>query len=269
MNTSGFLYFVPKDACDQPIDLDDGVGADGPQYGKLAIDRLPPKLGELFTNFRDVPDKIIQHRCVGPEGIKGVLLAPKSTTGQSPPAVVYDASSQEWMKVDGGRYWIGFIKGSPPHPQWCIERGAVVHWTIDNLWSVGVYRSNDSERCDLPSTYTFDDNGEVKSAVSKGYQSFFDLAGKALDHLTEVNTLSEPQCVALAIKLLRLNYRIGTNEIRLMFEAGHEWLKSSTVQAILMTVCDFENVVEHIEQGADEEKKSEPAIGSEILTPGV
>lgn len=267
MKTSGFLYFIPAATCEQPVQLTEGDSTDGLQSGTLASDRLPPALGGLFANFNSVPNQIIQHRTLGPDG-KGTLLIPKSTTGQTPPMIVYDSEKQYWSSCDGGSYWTGFVKDCPPHPSWFIERGAVVHWTIENLWSIGVYRSEDFERCDLPSAYSFAANGDVKTAVSKGYQTYFDLAGKALDHLTGVQKLTEPECVELVIELLRLNYRVGKDEFRIMFENGYEWLNSSMVQAVLMTVCDFETVVEHVTKDS-EEKKSEPARDYELVMHGV
>lgn len=257
--TGPILYYVPKAACD-PAEIvkgDDVTGGlQAPSTGRLNLEALPSPLDERFTGFDAVPGDVIINRSRGPDGGGGTCLFPKRPSdGAHATCVIYDPSHQTWHSRGGGSYWIGWQENHLPHPSWMERRGIQWNYDIGSLWKLAVCRSPDHDRIALPMVWGFDADQRLVKTPVKLWQTYFDLAGKALAHLQGDDVLTDDQLMALAVELVGMNYRIGPDEIWLaQREIGLEWFRYEVIMSILAICCDWEKVIEHMT--LEEEKKT-------------
>ena len=274
MNATGpFMYHIPAATC-APDNLLEQPGLEPQKETSpyLKTNRLPSPLSELLADYNHVADQLIFSKSAGPDGNGSLIIPKRAQDGGMPPCVVYQERTQNWLCCEGGAYWIGWSESHLPHPSWLARKNPTFYYTLDRIWGLPIIRSPSSKNVSLEMTYSFDDRGNVTSELCRRFQPYYELATKALDYLLGNIKLNEAEAVTLALDLLKINYRLSHHEIRAANEAGCEWLKSATVQAILECSCDWELVCEHAER--QKKTKTEEPTDSQVpdsnsVTPGV
>jgi len=245
---SGFLYFVPTKTAGDILPN---------KVATLNLEKLPLPLREIFADRQKVPEETIAHQTEGPESLTGLILIPKRSADNEPPAsILFDAQKQTWIPANSdGSYWIGWVTEDPPHPSWLEKHPMMRFYTVKagngTRWEVPAVHSLDRRRCQLPVSYTYDEDGNLQSHITPDNQKLWDQAGKALDHLAGIATLSETEAVNLAVEMLGINYRIGKTEVRALHEAG-VGIDTNLIAGILQACCDWELYIEHAKKNTEE-----------------
>ncbi len=166
----------------------------------------------------------------GPNGLQGMMVT--CSDGDMPS---YDAAAQEWRECAGGKYWLGFVKGSPPGPSDLLRApftsGELLMPLGDgNLWGITCQAA-------LPSYWDVDAGGEAFNQVCPECRALSDEADrvyraqkaveavmKAPDDMPEAESaallkaledacLSPEEELAIAVEALAQSYRGGVYEI--------------------------------------------------------
>lgn len=203
-------------------------------------------LDDVLGDLRAVPDEaVISDVPTGPGQLAGVIVVPKSPTGEDPLTWSYDPSSQTWleMRTPGCEraYWIGWETERPPTPEDLARPRQYRDYSFEDAagrrWGVPTARS-DSRVTSVPAQYGFDANGAMRLHVAPEFESLWQLSGEVLDHLRDVAKQDERWCVMAAIRTLAVNYRVSPASLEVLRTLGLSVLDRGSVAGVLWTLVD-------------------------------
>lgn len=220
----GFLYFFEKEI---------GPGRISQEViGSLeSIERFNP------------PEDCLATRCVGPNGKPGFTLYQDTVDVIQE---IIPGSTHEW--IDRGAFWIGWDKNNLPTPE-SLERDKVtkngykLEDSSGRTWWIPVVRS-ELRGSTLPSDYSFDANGEIRSVPKRQFQEYWELAGELFDYQCGNATgWTDAKTILAAAKMLGINYRVTVHELEALRQIGYPVLDTDFAHKVIMAVCDFPHYV--------------------------
>jgi len=160
--------------------------------------------------------------CLGPDERQGVLAWVEPWPGAEHPR--YDAAGQTWRRVEGGKYWLGFVTGALPGPDELLRADVGPGWRAPlsdgHAWIVpGVQH--------LPRLCEFVEPDDALPGVGQWVESVLPeyaameatgLALKAIYDFEEGEADKPPEmpmadlCEA-CVSALAVNHRVGRHEV--------------------------------------------------------
>lgn len=223
-----FLYFLPKVK---------GAGPD--QLNALGLGEL---LADAHPEWGEVP--------AGPGEAAGCMCR---IPDSRPYRFGYDADNQTWKVASNGMYWLGFENASRPGPEdlKLDEQiaGHAVTLGDGRDWLIPVGRLFLAERAPITKLHLNGDGGWVSGEAIDRLRGIEADAMRIWEnfHLALVESeqtgrdavlvMDATELAELAVRALRLNYRVGPDEIDML-----ELLDSRNVDAVARAVIDWPTI---------------------------
>ena len=234
---SGFFYYLPGVEADQ-------FKTDG-EIDKVWLTGVG--LGHLYDVDiwgRDLVGSTV--RANGPDGGSGICLYCRPVNPPRDERVTqFKPEKQTWRKGIGGDFWVGLVSEDPPTPE-CLARseqfsGATIRDTSKRVWQIPVARLPDEPFGFLPTSFTFDDEGELIPQVRGDCERLWEIGGRFFElfQTGRIAEIDDSEAIGLVMEVLAMNYRIGKSEIRLLTEATGIVLDSDFMFAATSVVSGF------------------------------
>jgi len=183
----------------------------------------------------------------GPGGHSGVILCYQTPEGKLPDDCGYYPDDQEWTPIgDGTELWIGIDPKDPPQPEDLQRKRtyAGYHCPLkdDRTWIVPVIRRPDDSTL-LPTDMLLDDDGTVRKPIVAAYEQIWQDTEEACRWVFDGEEADEGTALALAIRILGVNYRFGRHE--------HNTLKvidSASLFSLMASAVDAPKVMQELGQ---------------------
>jgi len=181
----------------------------------------------------------------------------------------YYPDKQEWHECQGGAYWIGVQKDSPPTPDELARPSQIdghrVKLDDGNEWMIPVARWHQPDgtgRIGVPQAIKLDSEGNWTSHVNGQYGGFFDRAVKVYEMFVGVDEGEDwtpHDDLDFSAEAIGFNYYLTRWEISAL-----GLFNSETVGDLLRAVIDYPGLMTLIES----QKKTEGVIDTSSSTPG-
>ena len=251
----GFLYFVPGRTTENIVDAD----------GLFKFDDVSPKLAAALKDVvRPCAISAAQGDAVlsnvhmnGPGEQAGVMIAPLNKNTGGPSITVNSPGRQDWYEVDGGKYWIGWVKGEVPGPL-DLERektlfGGKVSDDRGHEWIIPIARSPHTAFGSLPKSYTYSPGGEPEPHVKSQWAWLWELAGMVNDQWA-AESMDQGWLVQQVPVILGVNYRVTLNELNAFHQAGVGLVSEEFVGSVTLKLIHASIVKTAVEKKTEELK---------------
>jgi hypothetical protein len=229
-----FLYFLPGKQLSQ---------IRGPKELRTALSDV----GLAYLGIRELTEVTVSTVDRSGDGVvmRGVIIARKINGAE--PAVSTYATGQRWLNC--GRYQIGCNPDSPPSPpdlvRANVSQGYLIKDSRGRQWSVPVIASPIPENVTLPADFMFNLETGVPYTVPKPeYQPLVDLAAKLEKKWYGSAEIPATELATAAIKIIGVNYHVGSAEANLLTSIGWPIVDSKTAQLITLFCLDSPKIRE-------------------------
>lgn len=215
-------------------------------YAKTSLNVATPGLrdGLGLSHIACESDRVENRQCLGPEG--SGLLFQRRVGGE--PTLRYEPGKQEWVKCDGGKFWLGYTKGERPTPD-DLKRtdgpgGFPVKLGDGHTWIAPVITA-------LPAAFGLSD-GQIITTHDDRFAGLRDDADRVYrramaDAVVQnggepdpsVDQITREECFDIACRALAHNYRVGRWEL-----ASLKAITTDNMASILEALIDLPTIIE-------------------------
>jgi len=200
----------------------------------------------------------------GPEGQPGTLIAPNPGPGRDGKAFL--PTKQVWHRAPGASWFFGWLKDDPPSPEGLAREstlpGHLVCLGDGNPWQIPVARFATGEIV-LPKALGLDAAGNFAlrplpefSYLADGAEKFWQAWSGAAKG--EMVTIDFEKYWPIAVEALRLNYRVGAQEVSVL-----GLVTTPNLWDVLKALIDWPTVEKFLEEQEAQKKTSDdPGAGS-------